>query len=109
MTTWTVLIEAPIRSGEVPGEAEVALLDALGRLGADSPITGGGAPDRLSARFCVDGSDIWEVVARARNLFSGAVQKASLAIVDAPDVLEVMPMDELIKENAGAREPARSP
>ncbi len=95
MTTWSVLVEARFDSDDDPGEAEVELLSALEELGADAPVTGGGGPERLAARFCVGAEHMSEAIDLALTTFRDAVAKAAVDAEEA-SVLEVMPFNEMV-------------
>ena len=95
MTTWSVLVEARFDPDDDPGEAEVELLTALEELGADAPATGGGGPDRLAARFCVEAEHMSEAVDLALTTFRDAVAKAAVD-AEEPSVLELMPFTEMM-------------
>ena len=92
MTTWSILLEAPLFSDEEPGEAEMLVLDALEMLGAEAPVTGGGHGDTLAARFCIGAPNLWAAAEEARSIFWEAVSKAGVKVNDALS-LEVMPAD----------------
>jgi hypothetical protein len=108
MTVWSVLVEAPLGVSGLPeelrepGAAELLLLEVLGHFHVPDAVAGGALGERLAARFSVEGFDLVDVGARARELFLTAADKAGLPI-GAPDTLEIIPLDELVRANTLSR------
>lgn len=104
VTVWSVLIEAPLSDSGLPedvrepGAAEVLLLEVMENLDIHDAVAGGGLGNRLAVRFSLDGFDLVDVAASARELFLRAADKAGLPL--SPDTLEVVPLDNLIRANS---------
>ncbi len=103
MTIWSVLVEAPLNDSRLPkamrdpGAAEVLLLEVMEHLGIRDGVAGGGLDDRLAVRFSLEGYDLVDVGAHARELFLTAADKAGLPLI--PDTLEIVPLEALIRAN----------
>lgn len=101
---WSVLVEAPheYRADEEPGEPESALMDALEELGASGAVAGGGALDRISARFSIEAPGVQIGFDKALALFNSAAKHVGIEVGEARHV-EIQPQEDLAVDSEGAR------
>jgi hypothetical protein len=106
LTIWSALVEGLLDAHRLPpdaaepGAAEILMIEVLEDLGVNDVVAGGGLGDRLAVRFSLEGFDLVDVGAHARELFLTAADKAGLPVLP-PDVLEVTPLEPLIQANVG--------